>query len=278
MLTLFAAAAATTMQPLRLARSAEPTEYVLIESPGMYALAAADGSITLSSWNKRPCLSAPCTAPGGNGGPFTAMAQDVRAAMRTDGRTTQLLVLGFGGGVVSGDVLCGSRVQEGVGMAPRDVNVTAVEFNPDIIAAAQLSFYDVMFGPNDARCPGASRQITVLQGDAVRVPALEPTYEAFFDVIVSDFPPAYDTWDGVDLDFWKRLRAFARPGGTLVINTLFAWNNGGDGLAEFDEKGGLTPCSRLSVDKLAKRLRQARWRVAVREVARSNCVLTATAV
>ena len=98
------------------------------------------------------------------------------------------------------------------------INVTAIESDADVAAAAREVFFPSMF----ATSPGAESKLSVAIGDALELvekPAELLVDGEGFDVIIEDF--AYEQPSLLKPPFWRALHKLAVPDGTLLVNTLF---------------------------------------------------------
>ena len=149
-----------------------------------------------------------------------------------EGRTgpQKILLLGLGGGTMAADLL----------INPVDwrINITAVESDADVAAAAREVFFPSMF----ASSPGAAdSKLSVAIGDALELveqPAELLVDGEGFDVIIEDF--AYEQPSLLKPPFWRALHKLAVPDGTLLVNTLFDEREQMDSLAKDLAIGGWT--------------------------------------
>lgn len=216
--------------------------YQVDDTPEKLDVLTLDGQWILSSWTK-----AQGATPGKALGYLNLMAQEMRETIPTS-RTadrTELLLLGLGGGALLGDTLCGGTTSPRPSTA-RLLNVTAVELDAHMIDVAREQFFPEMF----RGCRHAEQRVRIVKGDASTPPQAALGRYAYVAV---DFPPIYDTTDGLasSVPFWQRLKALSRAGATLMINTHFYDRQRDANLNDTLTAAGWTLAKELFVDPVS---------------------------
>ena len=142
-----------------------------------------------------------------------AMADAVRAHLRKSQQKARVLMLGLGGGVIAGDLLCNqASLPAGIG------RITAVEAYASVAKLAETRFFGAMFaGP----CASMRDRLRVVVGDAMTGGLQAFEGRSFFSSVLVDVPAAYESAEGAPTAFYAGLLALCAPGGLLVLNTLY---------------------------------------------------------
>lgn len=119
-----------------------------------------------------------------------------------------VLLLGLGGAMVPGNLLCGGH--RGL--------VTAVEVCAEVIELCRGRFLPHVFS---GACAGQAPLLKIVQADASDVGSFAPRLDAAPHAIVVDFPPAYVRPGSMPAAYWAGLRQLAARCAELVVNTLF---------------------------------------------------------
>lgn len=153
------------------------------------------------------------------------MADMARSVLDETPGGRRVLMLGMGGGTIAGQLLCGSGAGTGFS-TDWALHITAIEADPDVTAAAHSFYFPVMFG-HCREAKNMRSRIKVVHADAFAVAngsvvlkeAAGASFCGPFDVIIEDF--GYPSYGRLTMPFWRSLRAFAAPEGTILINTLY---------------------------------------------------------
>lgn len=122
-----------------------------------------------------------------------------------------VLVLGLGGAMIPGNLLCGGHKGK----------VTVVELCPSVIELCQSRFLPSIFSTG---CKRKAALLRIIQGDARNISSFESQMRLDAgapSAIVVDFPPVYVQPRSMSADWWKRLWSLATPCADFVINTLY---------------------------------------------------------
>ena len=135
-----------------------------------------------------------------------AMADAVRAHALPPLQRARVLMLGLGGGVIPGDLLCNPAADVAA--------VTAVEAFPEVARLAEARFFPAIFS---GACKGMRDRLTVVVGDALAggLDAVKASGPRFSSILV-DIPAAYEAAAGAPASFYQRLLGLGAPHASLV--------------------------------------------------------------
>ena len=135
-----------------------------------------------------------------------AMADAVRAHALPPLQRARVLMLGLGGGVIPGDLLCNPAADVAA--------VTAVEAFPGVARLAEARFFPAIFS---GACKGMRGRLTVVVGDALAggLDAAKASGPRFSSILV-DIPAAYEAAAGAPASFYQRLLGLGAPHASLV--------------------------------------------------------------
>ena len=135
-----------------------------------------------------------------------AMADAVRAHALPPLQRARVLMLGLGGGVIPGDLLCNPAADVAA--------VTAVEAFPGVARLAEARFFPAIFS---GACKGMRDRLTVVVGDALAggLDAVKASGPRFSSILV-DIPAAYEAAAGAPASFYQRLLGLGAPHASLV--------------------------------------------------------------
>ena len=135
-----------------------------------------------------------------------AMADAVRAHALPPLQRARVLMLGLGGGVIPGDLLCNPAADVAA--------VTAVEAFPEVARLAEARFFPAIFS---GACKGMRDRLTVVVGDALAggLDAVRASGPRFSSILV-DIPAAYEAAAGAPASFYQRLLGLGAPHASLV--------------------------------------------------------------
>ena len=141
-----------------------------------------------------------------------AMADAVRAHVLPSHQRPRVLMLGLGGGVIPGDILCNPGAEVAA--------ITAVEAFPAVARLAEARFFPAMFS---GACKPMSGRLAVVVGDALAggLEAIEASGPRFSSILV-DIPAAYEAAAGAPASFYSRLLGLGAPHASLVGYTCSA--------------------------------------------------------
>ena len=142
-----------------------------------------------------------------------AMADAVRAHALPPRQSARVLMLGLGGGVIPGDILC----HPGADVAA----ITAVEAFPAVARLAEARFFPAMFS---GACKPMRDRLAVVVGDALSggLEAIEASRPRFTSILV-DIPAAYEAAAGAPASFYQRLLGLGASRASLVGYTCAAY-------------------------------------------------------
>ena len=134
------------------------------------------------------------------------MADAVRAHALPPLQRARVLMLGLGGGVIPGDLLCNPAADVAA--------VTAVEAFPGVARLAEARFFPAIFS---GACKGMRDRLTVVVGDALAggLDAVKASGPRFSSILV-DIPAAYEAAAGAPASFYQRLLGLGAPHASLV--------------------------------------------------------------
>ena len=140
-----------------------------------------------------------------------AMADAVRAHVLPPHQSARVLMLGLGGGVIAGDILCNPGAVEVAA-------ITAVERFPGVARLAEGRFFRAMFS---GACQPMRDRLSVVVGDALAdgLGAMATRGQASgprFSSILVDIPAAYEAAAGAPASFYQRLLGLGAPHASLV--------------------------------------------------------------
>ena len=194
----------------------DPNRLVVIDHDDRLAMISPRRGRIYSRWDKKK---------GEALSPYGHLTSDLIYQGMPTNTSARVLMLGLGGGVIAGDLLCrDGRLSQGTRISGIDV----VELNQSVVDLASSRFFPVMFSGD---CAPYRSKLRVILGDAFAVTSLVPRPVAY-DGIVVDIPPGYEEPDSAPLEFWSSLLAIAAPGALMVTNTLYTQRDGTDRLAE----------------------------------------------
>lgn len=135
-----------------------------------------------------------------------AMADAVRAHALPPLQRARVLMLGLGGGVIPGDLLCNPAADVAA--------VTAVEAFPGVARLAEARFFPAIFS---GACKSMRDRLTVVVGDALAggLDAAKASGPRFSSILV-DIPAAYEAAAGAPASFYQRLLGLGAPHASLV--------------------------------------------------------------
>ena len=135
----------------------------------------------------------------------------------------RVLMLGLGGGVIAGDLLCGSSGAKRDAALAID-EVVAIELSLAVTQAAQERFLPVIFS---GACAEMRPKLRIVNGDALEAAKLmagargKVRRSQRFHAFIVDVPPGYEAAEAAPIEFWRSLAGLAAPGAVLVVNTIF---------------------------------------------------------
>jgi len=193
--------------PRYVPRNSSAVELSIVEDADKILMVAPKLHRVYSRWDKRRQRA---LSPYGH-----TMAGEVRSHFASVARkrsaNEHVLMLGLGGGVIAGDLLCNSS-------ASSDMRVTAVELVASVASLAERRFFNAMFS---GECARMRDRLRVVVGDAMKPQELVGAHERFAAILL-DIPPVYEAAQGTTVAYYEMLRGMSAPHGILVINTLYA--------------------------------------------------------
>ena len=193
--------------PTYTPRNSSAVELSIVEDANKILMVAPQLHRVYSRWDKRKQRA---LSPYGH-----TMAGEVRShfasVIRKRPANEKVLMLGLGGGVIAGDLLCNSS-------SSTNMHVTAVELVASVASLAERRFFNAMFS---GKCAHMRDRLRVVVGDAMKPQEVVGANERFAAILL-DIPPVYEAAQGTTVAYYDMLRRMSVPRGILVINTLYA--------------------------------------------------------
>lgn len=189
-----------------VSRNYSAVELSIVEDANKILMVATELKQVYSRWDKRNHRA---LSPYGH-----TMAGEVRSQFssvtRKRSANQNVLMLGLGGGVIAGDLLCNAS-------APNNMRVTAVELVASVASLAERRFFGAMFS---GRYAPLRDRLRVVVGDAMKPQEVVGAHERYAAILL-DIPPVYEAVAGTPAAYLETLRGMSVPHGILVINTLY---------------------------------------------------------
>ena len=191
-------------------RTYDPNRLVVKEDAARLAMISPRKGRIYSRWDK---------IKGEALSPYARKTADMLFHGMPTNTSARVLMVGLGGGVIAGDLLCrDGALSDGTRISRLDV----IELNQSVVDLASKRFFPVMFSKG---CAPYRQKLSVIVGNALAVTSLVPRPIAY-DGIAVDVPPAYDEPGGAPIEFWSSLLEVAAPGALMVVNTLYTTSTG----------------------------------------------------